>query len=1140
MMAKKKRHPQTQADAASTVDMPLAGAPSFIERQFPVARVSAESFKERSAKQSQTLTGLGKWWGRKPLVLVRATILGLLLPATDDPRRDREIFLKLMTMDEQGLRRRKQKKLEEAVICEFATDTERQQSFRTATGTWRTDAEIGWNLCSAAQRDEWFESRPDSENSGIRQGPRKKDTQQRQREIRQVARKAKKDLESEIFVRLPYSRKLKYCSRPEHLDGPDEQAWAEINAHLGTAAHSVPELVDQLGKRRFGHRPRVGDSFCGAGSVPFEAARIGCDAYGSDLSPVAALLTWAALNIVGGGEELAREVARAQREVFDAVDRQVTEWAIEHNGHGWRADAYLYCVETHCPECGWRVPLAPSWLIGENPATVAELIPDDMARRYEINVVEGVASDRVKQARDEGTVRDSRLRCSHCGQETPIDMIRKKKARECGDAASTDQYHDSGLRLWENTDLAARPGDVFQERLYCIRWELPDLEDALCLEQSPRHPFGSELRQRWNCDSSAVVDGLVDLLTEHDRGLVAAARQLRWADEAAGVLSAKMELDRLPKDADSTERLSAIRYLGAARKVIAESLGGIVEIWRRVPARTYRFVHDNDLQREHNVLTLLRERFDVWQEEGFIPTRRIESGYNTTQPIRERGWTHWHHLFTPRQLLLTGLIAEQIGVGDYDHTLRAACLVGLSRCADYNARLSRWHTRTIGDKSEQVFSNQALNTLWNFAGRSSASIDAAFFLNLQPNSIHQNCTILPRDARDIVGLCDLWITDPPYADAINYHELGEFFLAWYEKQLPKLFPDWYTDSKRALAVKADDPVEFKQSMVACYRRLVEYMPDDGMQVVMFTHQDAGVWADLTMILWAAGLRVTAAWCIATETDSALKEGNYVQGTVLLVCRKRTDAEPVFLDEVNHRVEAEVRRQLDDMTVLEDASEPNFADADYQLAAYAAALRVLTERPIDEIDPEREISRVRPKGETGPVEQLIRNAVKIACDHLVPKGLEREMWKTLAPMERFYLKGLEVETHGEHRSGVFQELARGFGAADYTALLADTKANQAQLKTASECGKRMLSGDGFGSSLVRQILFAVHQITRADEVAPGLNWLRTELPDYWNLREKIVHVLDFLAAFDQMAAMRHWRQDAQSARLLAGAVRNDHV
>ena len=62
-----------------------------------------ESYKERTAKQSQTLTGLGKWWGRKPLVLCRATILGLLLPATDNPQKDRDVFLRLMPMDDDGL-----------------------------------------------------------------------------------------------------------------------------------------------------------------------------------------------------------------------------------------------------------------------------------------------------------------------------------------------------------------------------------------------------------------------------------------------------------------------------------------------------------------------------------------------------------------------------------------------------------------------------------------------------------------------------------------------------------------------------------------------------------------------------------------------------------------------------------------------------------------------------------------------------------------------------------------------------------------------------------------------------------------------------------------------------------------------------
>lgn len=44
---------------------------TFIETRFPIARLSAESYKERKANNGQTLTRLGKWWGRKPLILVR-------------------------------------------------------------------------------------------------------------------------------------------------------------------------------------------------------------------------------------------------------------------------------------------------------------------------------------------------------------------------------------------------------------------------------------------------------------------------------------------------------------------------------------------------------------------------------------------------------------------------------------------------------------------------------------------------------------------------------------------------------------------------------------------------------------------------------------------------------------------------------------------------------------------------------------------------------------------------------------------------------------------------------------------------------------------------------------------------------------
>ena len=233
---------------------PLANAPTFIETQFPVSRLSKESYKERKANYSQTLTGLGKWWGRKPLIVVRAVILGLLMPASGDPRKDRETFLALLTMDEEGLRRRKSRNIPLKEVYRRLADDERPRWFtRTSTA----------------------------------EKPKLKATKAA------TKRQARAQLQALLFERMSYDEKLRWCDRPEHLDGPSPEAWQRINVHLGTQANSLPVLVRELGERRFGRVPRVGDAFCGGGSVPFEAARIGCEAYGSDLNPVAALLTWA-------------------------------------------------------------------------------------------------------------------------------------------------------------------------------------------------------------------------------------------------------------------------------------------------------------------------------------------------------------------------------------------------------------------------------------------------------------------------------------------------------------------------------------------------------------------------------------------------------------------------------------------------------------------------------------------------------------------------------------------------------------------------------------------------------------------------------------------------------------------------------
>lgn len=953
---------------------------SFIESQFPVSKVSKESYKERKSAQGQTLTQLGKWWGRKPLILVRAAVLGLLLPATDDPKKDRDVFLKLLTMDDEGMWERKKSSIP-------ANDLQKYLSTREL-GEYFNDGKLRSNL-----------SRGDKE-----------------------------ELQLTAFMHLGYDERLKYCLRPEEIDGPSPKAWEEINSHLGTHASTIPELVEELGIRQFGARPTVGDCFCGGGSVPFEAARIGCDVYGSDLNPVAPLLTWGALNIIGGGEEVVAEVKKAQQEVYDAVDKQITEWGIEHNEKGWEGYVYLYCNEVLCPECGWKVPLLSTFSVAERmQKVIAELEPDKDKKSYDIHIRQATTEE-SKKAHSLRTITSKGMICPNpecLGHQSPIPISTIRRERE------------GGLRNWENDDITPRQDDVFQERLYCIRW-----------------------MERINVSSGR--------------------EQVKWHFCAPD---------------------------------------------------------EHDLKREERVLELLRERFSEWQLNGCLPSMKIEYGEKTDEPIRTRGWTHWHHLFTPRQLLYHGLINFNIDLIKEKYS-SVALLLGLGRCLDRNSKLSPWHAAL--DKPENTFYNQALNTLYIFPTRGKELLKSAWSYEVVSSQLNYNKEVISQDARLLNIALNYWITDPPYADAINYHELSEFFLAWYKEPLERLFPEWHTDSKRALAIKGSDE-EFRRNMVEVYKNLTNHMPDNGAQIVMFTHQDANVWADLAMILWASGLQVTAAWCIATETESGgLKTGNYVQGTVLLILRKQTSDEVAFLDEIYPEVEEEVKKQLNSMLAIDDKEDPNFGDTDYQLAAYAAALRVLTRyKQIEDIDIERELNRSRGKGEKNPLEGVIENAVKIACDYLVPVGIDSWVWKQLIPEERFYLKGLELESHGEYRTGAYQELARGFGIREYKNLQQSSKANETRLKTASEFKDRDVGGEGFSSSLVRNVLFAIRQTRQEEDTAAGKVWLR-EYPGYWEKRKEIVELLRYFSALGMNTNMEQWQEDSKTAKMLSVVVEQDHI
>jgi putative DNA methylase len=822
----------------------------------------------------------------------------------------------------------------------------------------------------------------------------------------------------------PYLDRVNECLRPEELpESAYDGIWDEVNEHLGTSAASFASLVEQLGIMRFGHRPTVADTFAGGGSIPFEAARLGCDVFASDLNPIACMLTWGAYHVVGANAATRADWQASDSRRTAALNEFAETMQIERDSEGKQAKAFLYCLETTCPD-EWVVPLSPTWVISTNQRCIARLRQDKERRRFEVDIISGV-SDAELQAAKVGTIRDGRVVYSVDGDERTWSIESLRGDRRIGRAT------ENALRQWTIEDFKPHSADRFRERLYCIQW-----------------------------------------------------------------------------------------------------LGGDGQTSFAAPT-------DDDLRREEKVDATVARRLSSWQADGIIPDMAIERGQKTYELIRTRGWTHWHHLYSPRQLLTLATWRSGCDWTPVDGLVFANALNFMSKLCGINPR-------TLGSGREmcldRVFINQALNTLWNYGVRSTAYLpdnSAELPSEALPDVRYE---VKPQAASALDRTCDIFVTDPPYADAVVYDEITEYFIAWLRRNPPTPFASWTWDSRRALAIRGEGE-EFRQKMVEAYGAMAKHMPDNGLQIVMFTHQSGEVWADMAQIFWGAGLQVMAAWYIATETTSELKKGGYVQGTVILVLRKRKTDEAGYRDEIVQEIKAEVANQIDTMVGLNQSLKGHgrienlFEDADLQMAGYAAALRVLTAYArIDGTDMTREALRPRKKGEKSLVSDIIEFAVQVANEHLVPEGMDARVWERLSGSERFYLKMLDIETTGAKKLDNYQNFAKAFRVPDYTELMHSLKPNDARLKNAVQFKKAGFDDGEFGRSPTRAALFALFELQADAEPDTVMGHLRDLVDGYTQQRESLVAVTNYIALKRQGID----ESEAKAARILHGLIRNERL
>ena len=217
---------------------------------------------------------------------------------------------------------------------------------------------------------------------------------------------------------------LKFIADFSNWDNAAKPVFLDVSRALVKAAHGEPP-------------PLVVDPFAGGGSIPLEALRLGCEAFASDLNPVACLILKVMLeDIPRHGPGLAEELRRVGGEIKQQAEQELAD-LYPKDPDGATPIVYLWARTVRCeaPNCGAKIPLMRSfWL--------CKKAKRKRALRHRVERCEGeppsvefeVFEPKADREVHSGTVARARATCLCCGAVLQPERVRTQLSDQRGGA----------------------------------------------------------------------------------------------------------------------------------------------------------------------------------------------------------------------------------------------------------------------------------------------------------------------------------------------------------------------------------------------------------------------------------------------------------------------------------------------------------------------------------------------------------------------------------------------------------------------------------------------------------------------------------------------------------------------------------
>ena len=227
---------------------------------------------------------------------------------------------------------------------------------------------------------------------------------------------------------------LRFIADFANWDLAANRTYLEVSRALVKAAHGE-------------EAPLVVDPFAGGGSIPLEALRLGCEAFASDLNPVACLILKVMLeDIPRHGPGLSEKLRKIGGEIKRQADRELADlYPKDHDGATPIAYLWARTVRCEAPNCGAEIPLMRSFWLCKKAKRKRALRhqverPEGASPHVEFEVFEPKVDEDVPG----GTVTRAKATCVCCGVVLPPERVRAQLAAQKGGADAV--FDEKGRR----------------------------------------------------------------------------------------------------------------------------------------------------------------------------------------------------------------------------------------------------------------------------------------------------------------------------------------------------------------------------------------------------------------------------------------------------------------------------------------------------------------------------------------------------------------------------------------------------------------------------------------------------------------------------------------------------------------------